>query len=327
MEIPVNTVSRPPQSSDKNTSDFIGPGGPPKNDWAKSRKAILSGCLMLVALVGILEFTHRLGWFWFILLALLLGAGWVALAAYADHLLGQGRYDQTLKLVPVLAITAVGRSRLRADVLREAGRYEEAEGILRRLVDQVAGKKVTKIMRVKTCLDLEDLGNVLMETGRFEEAQRCFRSAARRYSSHSTWATGMAEALLRQGIFPQSALAHVDRALNLYQQGDERITSGSRLGVILATKAWALAACGREAEAQEAFGAALKSPVRKTKGPLAQVHYKGGMAFLALSDHRGAEEHFRRGAELDPAGRWGRLCADALRRQKQVKRCPEVKNE
>jgi tetratricopeptide (TPR) repeat protein len=154
-----------------------------------------------------------------------------------------------------------------------------------------------------------------MDSGRFEEAQRCFRRAAGIYPTGSPWANGMAEALLRQGMDPQSALKHAETALNLFRGGTERISDRPRLGAILATKAWALAACGRGAEARAAIDVALKSPARKTKGPLAQVHYKAGMSLLALSDHEGAQDHFARGTELDPAGRWGRLCTGALHRQ------------
>jgi hypothetical protein len=37
------------------------------------------------------------------------------------------------------------------------------------------------------------------------------------------------------------------------------------------------------------------------------------MALRALGDRSGASAHFARGGELDPAGRWGRLCAAAIR--------------
>jgi len=266
-----------------------------------------------------------MGWFLFILLALLVAGGWLAVVVYADHLVRQGRYDQALRLVPFLAMSGIGRSRLRADALTDAGRYEEAARVLRDVIHRVRGKHVTKTARVKTCFDLENLGNVLMETGRFEEAQRFFLDASRLYPYHSVWATGMAEALLRQGGSPEGALAHSEKALELFQRGAERVTSSSRLGTILATKAWALAACGHGVEAQKVIDAALKTPARKTKGPLAQVHYKAGMSFLALSDHRGAKDHFVRGAEVDPVGRWGRLCAEALRRQSDPS--PSLKDE
>jgi tetratricopeptide (TPR) repeat protein len=308
-------MSSSPKPCEQNPSDLIGPGGPPKYGWAKSRKALVTGLLVLAALVGIWEFTHHFGWLWFILLAVLAGASWFAVGIYTDHLVRQGRYDQALRLLPVLAMSRVGRSRLRADVLTDAGRYEEAERLLHKIIDGTTGANVTKVTRVKTALNMENLGNVLMDTGRFEEAQQCFRDAAGMYPYHSVWATGMAEALLRQEIFPQSALKHIETALKLFKSREERITNSWRLGTIMATKAWALAACDRGIEAHQAIDAALKSPAQKMKGPLAQVHYKAGMSLLALSEHRGAEEHFAQGAKLDPAGRWGRLCADALRRQ------------
>lgn len=265
-----------------------------------------------------------MGWFWFILPALLAAASWLAPSLYVDHLVRQGRYDQALRLVPILAMTELGRSRRRADLLIEAGQYDEAERVIRPIVDRLAGKGVPNLTRVKACFDLEDLGKVLMETGRFDEAQRRFRDAANKYPYHSVWAAGMAEVLLRQGVFPKSALGHAEKALNLFQHGQERFTSSSQIGPILATRAWALAACGRGIEAQKAIDAALTSSARKTKGPLAQVHFKAGMSLLALSDNRGAEEHFARGAEIDPAGRWGQLCANALQRQKYIAQIPPV---
>jgi tetratricopeptide (TPR) repeat protein len=313
--IPVNIMSTPLKPREPKPSDQIGLGGPPKYGWARSGKALLTAFLLLAVLIGIWELIHRLGWLWLILPALLVGGGWIALGVYSDHLVRQGRYDWALRLVLLLPMSGAGRRRLRAETLKEAGRYEEAECILREIIDRTAGARVTNATKAKTCLDLENLGEVVMETGHFEEAQRCFRDASGMYPSHSVWATGMAEALLRQGIFPESALVHVERALSLFQRGQERISSRSRLGAILATKAWALAACDRGAEAHGAIDAALKSPAQKTKGPLAQVHYKAGMSLLALSDYHSAGEHFARGAKLDPAGRWGRLCDDALRRR------------
>jgi tetratricopeptide (TPR) repeat protein len=155
-----------------------------------------------------------------------------------------------------------------------------------------------------------------MDTGHFEEAQRRFRDADNIIPNRSPSATGMAEVLLRQRVYPEIALRHAETALDLFRRSSvERLGGGWRLGAILSTKAWALAACDRGAEAQEAIEAALKSPVQGTKGPLAQVHYKSGMSLLQVSDDPGAKEHFVRGAELDPAGRWGRLCASALQRQ------------
>jgi tetratricopeptide (TPR) repeat protein len=248
---------------------------------------------------------------WFILLPVaVVGVVWFALGASSDHLARQGRYDLALRLAPLVALRGAGRSYLLGDVLTDAGRYKETERMLREAI------KCPKVLKVDTAMALEDLGNVLMDTESFEEAQRSFREAAEILPNHSPWATGMAEVLLRQGICPQNALLHAETALNLFRGNSaERIGNGCRVGTILATKAWALAACDRSAEAREAIDAALKSPARKTKGPLAQIHYKPGMCLLQLSDRPGARKHFVHGAQIDPSGRWGRLCASALKRQ------------
>lgn len=290
-------------------------------DQAEFRKSSLAGLLVLVVLLGIWEFIRLHGWTWFLLPACLITGGWIALGVYTDHLIGHGRYDQALRLVPLLVLSRVGRSRLQANFLTDAGRYEDAERILRKIVDRVIGVKLKNIARVRACLDLENLGEVLIEAGRFEEAQRCFRQAAGMGPHHSGWATLKAEALLRQGIFSQSALAHAERALNLFQRGAERFISSSRLAGILATKAWALAACGREMEAREAIDAALKSSAGRKRRTFAEVHYKVGRSLIALLDRRGAEEYFTRGAQIDPAGRWGRLCVGALE-QRQTNSSP-----
>jgi tetratricopeptide (TPR) repeat protein len=170
-------------------------------------------------------------------------------------------------------------------------------------------------LKVDFVLALEDLGNILLDTGCFEEAQRCFKEADDILPNRSPSATGVAEVLLRQGICPQNALRHAETALSSFLGSTERISDGWRLGAILATKAWALAACDHRAEAREAIDMALKSSARKTKGPLAQVHYKVGMSLLLLSDASSAKRHFAHGAQLDPSGRWGRLCTRALQAQ------------
>ena len=172
MKTPVNGVSDSPKPCERKPSERIGPGGPPKYGQVNSGEALLSGLPVLAAVVGIQGFPHRLGSFWFILLPFLVAAVWFALAAYADHLLTQARYDRALRIVPFVAVSGAGRSYLRGDVLPDAGRYEEAERMLRAAIDHVGA------MKVDIGLALEDLGNVLMDTGRFEEAQQCFQRAA-----------------------------------------------------------------------------------------------------------------------------------------------------
>ena len=78
------------------------------------------------------------------------------------------------------------------------------------------------------------------------------------YPQHSAWATGLVKVLLRQGVFPETALAHIEKALELFQRGSQRITDGSQLGAILWAKGLALAARGHGVEAQKAIAAELR---------------------------------------------------------------------
>lgn len=89
--------------------------------------------------------------------------------------------------------------------------------------------------------------------------------------------------------------------------------SWERSGETLATRAWALVLRARSAEAMEAIEEALKGPARKSRPALAHVRYNAGMAMRALGNYSTASEHFGRGRYVDPAGRWGKLCAEALR--------------
>ena len=283
-------------------SDPIGPGGPPKFNLHKAAKPILGGLALLAVLYAL---PHGLLTSPLLVLAALV-IYTLALSSIGQRLENQGRYDAALRLAPFADPTKAGRNRLRADVLTEAGRYQEAERRLREVIESSNSK-------TDSGLALENLGKVLMETGRFEEAQRSFEGAAGINPARSTSWSGRAELLLRQGLDPQKALEHSETALGLFRRNMlERLANRTQLGVILSAQAWALAACGRGAEARQAIEEALHSPARKTKSPLAHVRYNAGRALLALGDRSGATEHFTRAAELDPSGRWGRLAAAML---------------
>jgi tetratricopeptide (TPR) repeat protein len=160
-------------------------------------------------------------------------------------------------------------------------------------------------------------GRKLCQSGhgwRSAEALRAFEGASGIRPADSQPWRGRAELLLRQGLDPTQALDHAETALRFYRASlCERLLDRPRLGVTVSVKAWALAACGRGADARQAIEEALKSPARGTRSPLAHIHYNAGMALVALSDPAGATAHFKRAADLDPEGRWGRLGASMLR--------------
>jgi hypothetical protein len=304
-----SSVLRNIQRREAKPSDPIGPGGPPKYDLLKSVRPVL----LAIALFAFLRFDWllgKLGGRWGLLLLILpvgffLGSilcGWLM-----DRTIARGDYDGALRLGRILFWARAGALFARGEVLLKAGRYAEAEAALRQGIDAERRPAGRSLM-------LEDLGDVLMEMGRYPEAQRCFEGAHELLPKRSAADRCMAELLLRQGLDAAKALEFADRALELYRRsGHERIGARERIGEILATRAWALVLRARSAEAMEAIEQALKGPARKSRPAFAHVLYSAGMAMRALGNHSAANEHFGRGRDVDPTGRWGKLCAQALR--------------
>jgi len=301
-------VLRAIQRREVKPSDPIGPGGPPKYDLAKSVQPVL----LAIALFAFMRFDWLLGrlrgW-WGLLLILPVGlfVGFILCGWLTDRTVARADYDGALRLGRFLFWLRAGALYVRGDVLLKAGRYAEAEAALRQGIDAERRPEGRSLM-------LEDLGEALMETGRYGEAQRCFEGARELMPKRSVADRCMAELLLRQGLDAEKALELADRSLKLYRRsGHERVGSRERIGEILATRAWALVLRARSAEALEAIAEALKGPARKSRPALAHVRYNAGMAMKALGNCSAANEHFGRGRDVDPTGRWGNLCAQALR--------------
>jgi tetratricopeptide (TPR) repeat protein len=195
---------------------------------------------------------------------------------------------------------------VRGEILLTAGRYPEAEAVLH---GGLSGAQTP----VDGFMTLEALGNVLMDTGRYEEAERCFESVRDLRPGRSVARRAMAELLLRQGKEPERALELAGRALAVYRGSLlERLTCPERLGETLAVHAWALALHGSTSEAIEQIEQALQGRVRKNRPAFAHVRFLAGMTMKSLGRSTEAAEHFRGGRETDPTGRWGTLCAAAL---------------
>ena len=306
----VQTIAKSLERRHRKASDPIGPGGPPKYDLKGSILPILSG-LALVALYFAIRWAPANSRF-ILLLVLIFGLPFAfqrlrrILARKADRAALQGQYDVALKLAPYVAQSAAGRALIRGDVLTDAGRYEEAESALREAIER-AGTPIDR------ALSLALLASVLMDRGRYGEAQRCLEGATKILPERSKHPMIQAEILLRQGVGTTEALACSERAVELYDKSRiERRASPQRLGEILATKAWALAAVGRGGDARALLEQALASEAMKWNLTAAHVHYNGAMALHILGDESGADEHLKKGRDTNPNGRWGKLCAAAL---------------
>lgn len=294
-------------------SDPIGPGAPSRFDLRRSVGPVLWAVAMF-ALMRPDWLLDKLKWHWWFPLVFLLPfalfVGNLLCTWLLDRAVAQGHYDAALRLARFLFRGAGGAQFVRGDILVTAGRYAEAEAVLREGL-AVVRNPIDRMML------LEDLGHVLLEAGKYGEAQRSYESARELMPKRSVPDRSLAELLLRQGIEPEQALELANRALELYRGSPhERLTCRERLGETLSVHAWALAVRGRSAEAIEAIEQALKTPARKSRPALAHVRFNAGMAMRALGNRSAANEHFHRGAEWDPSGRWGKLCANPPRSTK-----------
>jgi hypothetical protein len=81
-------------------------------------------------------------------------------------------------------------------------------------------------------------------------------------------------------------------------------------GHLWANRAWAEAASGWRANAEQALGRAFAA-AGKHKSEAAGVHYRAGMRWNALGSAAKTREHFRAARALDPDGRYGKMSRES----------------
>lgn len=300
-------------------SDPIHPGGLPRYDWAKSRQAIMGGLVVIVLVYGgrIARLLH------IPLLAAVPGivflfGGQFLFRAYdvfrghrVEREIKRCHYRKALEMLdgplgwPSTALWKLTR----ADALFFSGRDREAEPILRELVE-------TKHDAANKTLAFELLGRVLMAQGRYEDAKRAFEAAAKVMPNRSAAYSGLAELRLLQEVETTQALELAERALQKHRDSLlERKSARHRLANIRGNQAWALAMLGRGGDAQQAIEAGIREMNPNYTPEVAGFYWRAGMAMLALENHTTAVSHFRKAAELDAEGYYGRLAAQHLSRQ------------
>ena len=297
-------------------SDPIDPGGPPRYDWAKSFPAILGGLAVAVLIYGGSIARHfHIGWLAAIPGTALFFGGGLLMNGYdmfRGHLvereLKRCRYGKALEMLdgPLGWPTTGLPKMVRADVLFFSGRAREAEPILRELVE-------TKNDKGHKTLVFEHLGRVLLAQSRYEDARRAFKATANLMPARAAAYSGLAELRLLQGVGPVQALEDAERALQLHCDSLlERKTAKERLATIRGNQAWALARLGRGAESQQAIEAGAREMDLDYIPEVAGFYWRAGMAMLAIENVTAAAGHFRRAADLDPQGYYGKLAAQHL---------------
>jgi tetratricopeptide (TPR) repeat protein len=189
----------------------------------------------------------------------------------------------------------------------ELGRLEEAEQAIRRS----ASMETNPVLRV-LCRD--ELGRVLMEQGRWDEAEACFRDCIVESPNRGGGHRSMAELLLRRGERNQAALDAARLAVVAYR--GEKVPLGDlgkenhdlNLSESLAFLAWALAENQADpGEVEGALNEAFALCGESTRPVVAELHFCAGQAYTALGNMADSSRHFQCAIDIDPIGNYGRL--------------------
>lgn len=291
-------------------NDPIHPGGAREIDWAKSWPPILGGLAVIVLLYGRviarslhLPYVAAMPGF-----AMLLGGQFLFQmydrfrARRVEQQVKRADYAKARKILDgLLAWPPTALWKLtRAETLLYSGKPEEAEPILREMIETY--EKTRQRM-----LALELLGRVLLAQSKYDDARRAFEAVITMAPTRPAAFSGLAETRLLHGIEIGQALENARRARQL--QADRE-----RLAPVWADEAWALATLGRSAEAQQALEAGARDIDRRHRPELAGFHWRAGMTLLALEQTSVAMQWFVKAAEIDPEGYYGQLAARCQRR-------------
>jgi tetratricopeptide (TPR) repeat protein len=200
----------------------------------------------------------------------------------------------------------------RGSACYQLGRLEEAEQALRRSLSMEKYAQLRTVTR-------DELGRVLMEQGRWDDAAACFQECIAESPQRGGSYRSVAELLLRRGHDRTAALDAARRA----EAADraEKVSPGKlgkedhdlNLSESLAVLAWALAQNGTSpAEIEPMLKEAFSLCPETTRPTRAEIHYFAGRAYADLGKPVESERQFRTAVQVDPVGNYGRLCESAI---------------
>jgi tetratricopeptide (TPR) repeat protein len=169
--------------------------------------------------------------------------------------------------------------------------------------------------RLSRAIGESQLGDVLLEQQRYAEAIGCFERAIAEWPQRGGGHREIAQTLLRQGVQPAEALRRARMAADI-DEGNTTLGAEVRnlcVGASLATLAWAEAVNGGNAAKVEHWLEKAFPLCPETCVPVrAKVHHHAGRAYAALGKADESAREFERAASLDPKGNYGRLAKAAM---------------
>jgi tetratricopeptide (TPR) repeat protein len=228
--------------------------------------------------------------------------------------LRRGNYAGALRLLhwlqrmPLPPVDMAAMKSLQGAVLVIAGQLSEAEPLLRQSYDIASGREGDVEAREIAFLSLVNLAMSRREQGDYQESLRLYAEAMELHPAHSLAYLGTATTLLAQG----GESAH---ALELLEQASEKEQKTPReelMGIIMVSRAWALAQQSEQEAAEDALKEALKAVNLEYKPRAGDIYYRAGRMMQQLGDTDAAREYFSMAREIDPRGLTARLASAAL---------------
>jgi len=191
-------------------------------------------------------------------------------------------------------------------ILFWAGEYDETEDTLKQAVTEGITRNT-----IQGSSELNNIACGLIGAGKLDEAQELLEGALRINNRQGAIFDTLAEVHLRRGDNPERALELIERALALGTPLMAHLVASDTPSVVQGNYAWALAAVGRYAEADQALEATFALARRGYPREMAGAHYRAGQVKRLQGDREQAQVHFAAGARLDPDGHYGRSIRQA----------------
>jgi tetratricopeptide (TPR) repeat protein len=221
---------------------------------------------------------------------------------------GALRLLRWLQYMPLPPVDMAAMKSLQGAVLVIAGQLSEAEPLLRQSYATASTREGDVEAREIAFLSLVNLAMARREQGDYYESLRLYEEAMELHPAHSLSYLGTATTLLAQGDEPA-------RALELLAQAHEKEQKTPReelMGIIMVSRAWALAQQGERQAAEDALKDALKAVNLEYKPRAGDIYYRAGQMMQQLGDTDAAREYFSMAREIDPRGLAARLARAAL---------------
>jgi tetratricopeptide (TPR) repeat protein len=231
-----------------------------------------------------------------VLLLLLLARVLSALKRRVMRLAKQGDYDQALRVNQQYSWIPGYGSSLEGTILFQAGRYSEAQSLLQPQAYDSNGQPKT----TGSALYIYTLA--LTNGGRAAEAEKLLDAAVQAPQTSGVFHVALSTCLLSQNKDPQRALDLIEQAMAKWPVTSDDYEGRADQMRRLGRYAWALAACGRSADAQSTLQQAFAGATDFRPDDLAGLQYFAGETWRVLGDSTKARAAFNQSLSLAVPG-------------------------